>query len=180
MNKQKTFDQVTTYSVLILIGSAFYMASRSFWGVNMLQFELAVLATLSFGACAWLLSSVLPTIIELCKNKYLMSAGVTAALGVFLLTLEITLTKTGFGWLKSQSVAGHVSFDDGVLTMISVGLSMFNIFAKWSFIGAIGVVRDIKAAKEAAAGRAERRQARIEKQIQREKAGLVTKRSVAL
>lgn len=171
MTKQTLADKATYAAVLVLIGTAFYIASRAFWGVNLHRMEIVVITTLTFASTAWLLSSVLPAILEVFKPNP-AAAGVLTALGFFLLILEIILTHAGLQWFTGQSVASHLKPTETALWIVSAGISVFNIFAKWGFLVVVKAVRDSKVVTAEDQARREW----MEENILREKNGLKPKK----
>lgn len=173
-NANLKLDVITKLSVYALIIMAFYMASRAFWDIDLQRMEIVVLTTMMFGATAWLLSSILPTFMEI--RKYSMgAAGVLAALGIFLLLLEVTLTHAGLVWVVGQGVADNLLVSDKALYVASGCLSTFNVFAKWAFLVVVQTARQVEATKAEEAAKETRREERATAKARRDAAAATEK-----
>jgi hypothetical protein len=140
-------DKVTKFAIYALIGLAFYMSSRAFWGIEIYRFEIVITTTLMFACVSWLLSTILPTFLEVLPHSK-PAAGVLSAIGLILFAIEITLVHAGLHWFLSLPEMKQASIAAAYTVHGAVGLSILNIFAKWCFLYVTEEVRRVNGVVE--------------------------------
>lgn len=143
----KAFNAITPLATVALITVAFYMASRSFWGVELTRGEVIACTTILFASTAWLLSSVLPTVLKLHSADKDWAAVVLCGLGVILFLMEASIVHTGLEWYLSRSLTSHITLDENGRYYGAFGLSLFNIFARWAYVEVVAEIQSMDDAK---------------------------------
>ena len=125
---------VPTVATLYFTGGGIFsmlLTTGDGWSSLILSFINATVATIIFASFTWTLSQSLFRFLKV-RNSNPAMARVVFSLGVFLLIIEASMTHIGLAWIteKMSSIP-----PDWFLWLASFGLSLYNIFSKWGFLG---------------------------------------------